>query len=359
MLQDAIDLASVRRILLVKLRHHGDVLLTSPVLSSLRAVLPAAEIDALVYADTAPMLAGHVALSHLWTVPRQSQLRGFARLKQEWQLVQQLKARDFDLLIHLTESRRGAWLARFLSPKYSVAPAGKFGKFFAKSFTHRYPVIGGNRRHTVEIHLDALRRLGICPPEDSRALSIAISAQDQASAAAKLAAKQIVGDYLLVHPTSRWMFKTWAVENMAALLTNLQACGLNIILTAAPDTVELAYIAALQAKMPKALPCLAGELSLKELAALIAGARVFLGMDSVPMHLAAATQTPTVALFGPSGHIEWAPWQVRAEILTAGMSCQPCGKDGCGGSKISDCLNAISVERVARAVLALWQEETR
>jgi hypothetical protein len=56
---DAIDLSRVRRVLVIKLRHHGDVLLTSPVFTVLRRAAPHAEVDALIYRDTAPMLAGN------------------------------------------------------------------------------------------------------------------------------------------------------------------------------------------------------------------------------------------------------------------------------------------------------------
>ena len=83
MLTDAIDLSAVRRVLLIKLRHHGDVLLTSPLLSTLQAQLPHAEVDALVYHDTREMLSGHPGLSQLHTIDRQwkklgplGQLRG-------------------------------------------------------------------------------------------------------------------------------------------------------------------------------------------------------------------------------------------------------------------------------------------
>ena len=60
---DAIDPAGVRRALVIKLRHHGDVLLASPVFSVLKRAAPHAEIDALVYPETAPMLAGHPAIA--------------------------------------------------------------------------------------------------------------------------------------------------------------------------------------------------------------------------------------------------------------------------------------------------------
>ena len=98
---------------------------------------------------------------------------------------------------------------------------------------------------------------------------------------------------------------------------------------------------------------MAGQLSLKELAALSARARCFVGVDSAPMHIAAAMQTPVVALFGPSGDKEWAPWHTPHRTLTSDFPCRPCGLDGCGGSKISECLTTIPVERVLDAIDSL------
>jgi heptosyltransferase-3 len=99
---------------------------------------------------------------------------------------------------------------------------------------------------------------------------------------------------------------------------------------------------------------LAGQLSLKELAALTARARLFIGVDSAPMHIAAAMGTPTVALFGPSGDREWGPWGVPHRVVSSDAHpCRPCGIDGCGGGKVSDCLSSLSVDRVHAAVQEL------
>jgi heptosyltransferase-3 len=98
---------------------------------------------------------------------------------------------------------------------------------------------------------------------------------------------------------------------------------------------------------------LAGRLSLKELTAVIAGADLFIGVDSVPMHIASATRTPTLVLFGPSGEIEWGPWQNRATVITSDHPCRPCGQDGCGNGKVSDCLTGIESRRVIEAAEAL------
>jgi len=159
------DLSGIRRVLVTKLRHHGDVLLASPVLGALKRHLPQAEIDALVYHDTRDMLSEHPALSQLHTTPRKS------TLAEDWRLLGQLRARRYDLLLHLTTNPRGAVLARLLRPAVSVG-LNQRGKFYRNSFTHLYSNVQGNRRHTVENNLDALRRIGIHIDEEDKCLAL-------------------------------------------------------------------------------------------------------------------------------------------------------------------------------------------
>jgi len=68
------------------------------------------------------------------------------------------------------------------------------------------------------------------------------------------------------------------------------------------------------------------------------------------MHIASAMQTPVVVLFGPSGDLEWGPWQVKSRVLTSNHSCRPCGQDGCGNGKVSECLTTIPVDDVLSAI---------
>ena len=158
MLKDAVPLGEIAHALVIMLRHHGDALLAAPVLGALKAQAPKVEIDALVYDDTAPMLEGHPALSRLHTVGRNWKEEGFlSRIAAERRLFGTLRARRYDLIVHLTEQPRGAWLARALGARYSVAPvAPQRGAFWKGSFTHLYPL--ARSRHKVEANLDALRR---------------------------------------------------------------------------------------------------------------------------------------------------------------------------------------------------------
>ena len=76
LLPDAVPIAELRRVLVTKLRHHGDVLLTSPVFTTLARAAPGTEVDALVYAETAPMLAYHPHISQLHTIDREAKRAG-------------------------------------------------------------------------------------------------------------------------------------------------------------------------------------------------------------------------------------------------------------------------------------------
>ena len=166
MVKDAVPLEECGRALVIKLRHHGDVLLAAPVLSALKA--RGVEVDALVYDDTVPMLAGHPALSELHVVGRNWKAEGaLSRVSKEASLFRALRGRSYGLIVHLTEHPRGAWLARTLRARYSVAPrVADRGAFWAGSFTHLFPL--APRRHMVEVNLDALRRIGVQPEPAER-----------------------------------------------------------------------------------------------------------------------------------------------------------------------------------------------
>ena len=353
MLKDAVPLDQLKRALVIKLRHHGDVLLASPVLAALRSAAPHVEIDALVYDDTAAMLAGHSALSQLHTVGRNWKRSGWAtRFGAERKLFSVLRARRYDLIVHLSEHPRGAWLARGLGAPWSVAPAvpGR-SRFWKRSFSHLFALPRNGRRHQVELNLDALRRIGVQPaPADRQVRIVAGEAADRR--VSELLAKEglSAGGFVHLHPASRWKFKCWPAQKNAELIEWLVNSGHRVVVTAAPDAEEEAMVREILRDTVVPVLNLAGKLTIKELAALISRAKLSICVDSMPMHVASATQTPVVALFGPSGEIEWGPWMVKSAVVTSQHACRPCGNDGCGGGKVSECLTTLEAARVIAAV---------
>jgi heptosyltransferase-3 len=356
-LQDPVPLAAVRRALVTKLRHHGDVLLASPVFSTLKHAAPHAEIDALVYRETAPMLEGHPSIAMLHTIDRDWKRQGLVtQAAREIALVRALRARRYDLVVHLTEHPRGLTLARLLRPRYAVTrERTKHAGAWARRFTHFYRLPRATPRHAVEANLDALRRIGVQPGEDDKRLTLVPGPAAAARAEALLATHALVARrFVQVHPGSRWLFKCAPAGHTAALIAALVEDGHAVLLTGAPDPRERALVDAIVAALPVAIRAhvadATGTLTLRELAAVTARARLFIGVDSAPMHIAAAMGTPAVALFGPSGEHEWGPWRVPARVVVSTVHpCRPCGIDGCGGGKVSECLTTLPVERVLEA----------
>ena len=352
MVPDAIHTASLQRALVVKLRHHGDVLLSSPVFQVLANRAPHARIDALVYHDTREMLAGHPAIDRLHTIDRGWKREGLAsQARHESALLQALRERGYQLIVHLTEHWRGAWLAQALRPRWSVAPA-RDNRAWRLCFSHLYKLPRTTPRHTVETNLDALRRLGIYPEESEKALVLRPGDEAEARVAARLAEAGLAEprSFIHLHPTSRWLFKAWTEEANAELLRRLVRDGHRVVVTGAPDAREKAIVARILAAAGVPVTDFSGQLSLREMGALAARARLFFGVDSAPMHIAAAMGTPVVVLFGPSGEAYWGPWRVPHRIVTSAHPCRPCGNDGCGGGKVSECLTTLPVARVHAAI---------
>ena len=363
-LPDPVDPDSIRRALVTKLRHHGDVLLASPVFTTLARIARHAEVDALVYRETQPMLANHPAIARIHTIDREWKRQGLlAQLRAEGRLLATLRERRYDLLVHLTEHPRGATLARLLRPRWSVArerPGAT--RFWRTSFTHFYRLPKATPRHAVEANLDALRRIGFYPqPSDKRLTLVpgpAANARIDALAAELALAP---GRFVQCHPGSRWLFKCWPAERTAALIDRIAGAGHRIVLTGAPDPRERALVEAVKAALAPATQArvvdASGRLTLSELAALTARARLFVGVDSAPMHIAAAVGTPVIVLFGPSGELEWGPWMVPHRIVASDAHpCRPCGIDGCGGGKVSECLTSLPVDNVFAAFMDLLAE---
>ncbi len=165
-------------------------------------------------------------------------------------------------------------------------------------------------------------------------------------------AKMVDGPFVIIHPTSRWRFKCWPVEKMRLLTEELIQRGKRVVFTSGPDVVETEMVE----KIVKGLDVinLSGKTSLKEFGALIDMSELLVCVDSVAFHMASALKSRVVAIFGPSSDVTWGPWRnANARIVTQDLSCRPCYMDGCGGSKMSDCLATLPVEKVLRAIESL------
>ncbi len=200
--------------------------------------------------------------------------------------------------------------------------------------------------HLVEQNLEVLRALGI-EPQKPRLQFFWDQAVEERVQELLAELNLTPGGFVVMHPGAGWGFKCWTPAGYARVLEALtQDWGLPVVLTGSRAPLEQDLVAEILRESAVAPLNLVGKLSLKELGALIARARFFFGVDSAPMHLAAAVHTPAVALFGPSGAFNWGPWGDGHLVLQKDWECVPCGQDGCEGSKISRCLTELTPEEV-------------
>lgn len=308
-----------RRILVTQLQHHGDVLLTTPIFAALKRHYPGVEIDAMVFAESAPVIAANPDLAHVLALPRSKDGgKGLRQVSRLLSLARHIRQRRYDWVLHLNDRWQGAFAALISGAPLRVGhEIGKRNNIvWHTAFPLRVPDTPYG--HRVERNLAFLRDFGVPIDDRDGQCRMAISAADQALMEQKMAAAGVCGDYILLHPTSRWFFKCWEDERFAKVIRTLAEQGHRIVLTAAPAPREMALVDSLlaQAAHPN-IVSLAGQLSLPALAAAIAKAKLFLGVDSLPMHMAAALDVPSVALFGPT-HVDiWRPWSDKAIVIHA------------------------------------------
>jgi heptosyltransferase-3 len=159
-------------------------------------------------------------------------------------------------------------------------------------------------------------------------------------------------DFLIhVHPTSRWLFKCWNDISFAETIDWLERDrNIRVVLTSSAEKKELKKADIILSTCKSRPVNLSGLLTLKQLVALSERCQLFVGIDSAPMHIAAAVGTPVIVLFGPSRELNWGPWGSGHTVIKKDWKCIPCGKDGCNSSKVSLCLEAITPEEVQRTI---------
>jgi heptosyltransferase III len=342
-----IALPAEPRILVVVLRRLGDVLLTTPLVRSLRVAWPDARIDALVFADTAEILAGNPDLNGIIEVPprpnARTSLKLAAQLWNRYALAVSTQSGDRPTMF--------AWIAgqRHIGPVDSGLRGALRRQLLDRSVA---PAPG---EHRVEEVLRLADALGIarvpevvCPrvenPHD---------APDE--------------PFAVVHAAPMFRYKRWTRAGWRMVATALAERGLRVLATGGPAAAERTYLDEIW--VDAAVKRLDGRLTWRAIAGLLKQARVYVGPDTSVTHLAAASGCPTVALFGPTDPRLWGPWPaggLREPWATAGtiqrrgnvwlvqnpLPCMPCQQEGCERyiDSFSACLDKLSPRSVLQAV---------
>ena len=327
------------RILVIKLRYVGDVLLATPVLSRLREGFPKAHLAMLVNPGTDGVVRGHPALDDVLVVERGNPVL-------QWRFARELRARRYDHVIDLTDSDRSAVLSWLSGAPVRVGYNSE-GRWRGRLYSR---VVEADRFgiHQVCYHLKATEALGLTGPPPAPALVISQDARSAADRLLKEAGIDAARPFVCLHPGARWWFKSWPSDRFAALADRVQTETSSQVLFLGGEQ-ERAAAGRISERMKTPFRSLVGRTGLQELAAVLARAVLMVSNDNGPMHMAAALQVPVIGLFGPSDPSVWGPWGDGHRTFYKGLDCRACFHPDCFRGE-QNCMRLITLEEVWEAV---------
>ena len=338
------DFSEVRKILIVRLRRMGDILMTTPALRGLREAFPGAHLTYVVEEPYRGLLEGHGALDEVLVLPNQSGLSAFARA------LRKIRRERFDAVVDFHGGPRAFQLTMLSGAPVKI---GYRVKYKGALYTHSLSRQGAaGPIHSVVNHYNLVRILGV-PGTPGPLESAPAGEEDVRRLNELLSARGLEGgSFIVFHFSAGNRAREWGVDNAAALVNLFtRRTELPVVLVGGPADRETA--AAVLTRGGRAYSFV-GEISLKQLYRLIAKSRLFVGPDSGPMHLAAAARVPIVAYFGPSIPEIFGPWKAEAMILQKNMDCRPCSQRECVHGDFR-CHQSITPEEVCDACLKVLE----
>lgn len=309
----------MRTALLIRLRSIGDTVLMTAGLRALKSWRPDIEVAVLTEPLAAPVLDAHPLVNEL--IIAEKSLASRARL------ISRLRRERFDVAFNMHGGTTATIIAALAGAKHTV---GYKGYSHSWMLTARAPspdvILGRARLHSVEQQLALLHWAGVPWPSERPRLEVVVSREAEARVCEMLAAIGVTGRaaFACVSPAAALESKRWGAAGFTAIAGHLrERWGLPSVIIAGLGQEHVAREVA--AGTRGGARVLTG-LSLKELIALIGLARIFVGNDSGPMHVAAALERPLVAVFGSSNADVWHPWTDSAYRVVGVQS--PPGREG-------------------------------
>jgi lipopolysaccharide heptosyltransferase II len=348
------------RVLLIRLRLIGDVVLSTPVIRALSRAFPDASLSYLVERDAAAIVAANPHLDEVLVAERS---RGIRRIGDDLRLAWRLRRRRFDVVIDMHGGPRSSWLTLATGAPQRIGydiPGRHW--MYTRTIARPREL---RPRHSVLNQWDLLTGVegwvAEAPTPERDAVEMPVDPAADQRIAHRLAAAGIGPDdeLVMVHVSANNPFRRWPEPAFMALVARLAQGGSRrrLVLSSGPSDRHAARRIAAGARA-RLDPDIAqrvldfGEFDLAELRALIGRSRLFIGGDTGPLHVAATTTTPIVAIYGPTLPVRSMPWRSPAaatESVEVGvLPCRPCDQRVCEPGDYR-CLTRLQPEDVLAA----------
>jgi lipopolysaccharide heptosyltransferase II len=328
------------RILLVRPRLIGDVILTTPAIRALRRRFPEAGLLYLVESLAAPVVTANPHLTDVMVVDH---CRGWNRLRDDLKVARALRSRRIDIAIDFHGGPRSAWFTWASGAPVRVGYDIR-GRMWMYTRVVRRPRHAGPR-HSMLNQWDLLAAvdpaLAALPTRDDDRVEMPADRSARASVDRRLTSLGVAADdsIVILHVSARNPFRRWPEPSFADVAAGLVRGNRRrwVVVVGGPSDRDAAGRVLAQARdlaggdAGRLVP---GEgWSLAEMRALMDRASLFLGGDSGPMHIAATSDVPIVALYGPTVPAQWAPWRpgsLQTVAVDGGpLPCRPCDQRAC------------------------------
>jgi predicted lipopolysaccharide heptosyltransferase III len=340
------------RILIIRLRSIGDIVLLTPALRLLKEWRPDLRVSVLVEPRFQELLADNPDVEEVLTAGSGT---GWAKVVSRLRAIQKIRRRQYTLCVNLHGGPTSRLLTRWSGARWTAGfDYFRSRRIYSFRVPHARLVLGQDSVHTAEHQAAVFFFLGLprraIPP--ARLIVTEEHAAWWREERLKLGVSP-VRDYAVLHPTALFSTKQWAPENFARLGAYLEReARLEVVYSCGPG--ETSVLDAVERAAGRPLRRLEGT-GLRQYAAALAGARLFVGNDSGPAHMAAALGRPGVVIFGSSSSQIWGPWprQSSWQIVQNYYECNPCPGDRCLRFARPECILSVTFEQVRDAVEAV------
>jgi lipopolysaccharide heptosyltransferase I len=334
-------------ILIIRLSSLGDILHALPAFADLRAACPNSKIDWLVAERCKFLVSAIPGIDAIHVLNTDDLLRFPPKArawKRVWNLIRDLRRQHYAISIDFQGLIKTAFLG-FLSGARKRLGFSKdmVREFPAHWFYHRSPDRPRIQVHVLELNRMLAELAGAHPA--SAPIDFIISEDDQRYVHSLLDAERL-SDFVIVNPGGGWPTKRWSPERFGELANKIKAdLGLSVVVTTGPGEEE--FYRTIAGHCGGFLP-LHFPVSFLQLIPLLKKARLFIGGDTGPFHLACALGTPVVGIFGPTSSIRNGPWRTGEECVVHTIPCSFCYGRSCATN--NECMN-ISADEVFAAVV--------
>jgi heptosyltransferase-3 len=338
-------------VLLIQLGEIGDVVLATSTFRAVKETYRGSRLSVLVRKPCASLLEADPHLDDIVEVAKSSRkITEFGR--ENFDLVRKLRGEAYDLVIDLRTGDRGTILAFLTGAPVRIArhdPGQPFWRRWLLTSLLPDQPPGPSAVHPgADQSLRLVRALGIDTNDSTPRLAVPGKASARIPELLHSVGFGAGERWITINPCSRRKYKEWVHDRWAEVADGIwERHRIPAIFVGAPE--ESGTAEGIVRRCAGRAVSLAGKTSLGELAALLAGSALHLGVDSAPPHIAFAVGAPTVTIFGPSN---WGSWIVPDDthrVVLPDMECVPCNDTGCDGSGRSVCLEGLNTGKVLDA----------